>query len=146
MPWRRRECHQTELADMKSLFKKFLNSYEIQLHVLRRDLLTPSVDNIFSWNLEETIKREIIFLDVFWSNSRKTVFFTSAKRNSKEKNLILSIFIFNAVSIKLNLFQMVFSGSSHRVLFLMGQVEFSIYQCFTPIDAKFLEGLMQIQC
>ena len=84
----------------------------------------------------------LTILHVLWSNSGNLV---QAKRNSKVKILILSIF--DAVPVKLNLFQMVFSGSgSHRVLFLMGQVEFSIYQCFTPIDAKFLEGLMQIQC
>ena len=83
----------------------------------------------------------LTILHVLWSNSGNLV---QAKRNSKVKILILSIF--DAVPVKLNLFQMVFSGSgSHRVLFLMGQVEFSIYQCFTPIDAEFLEGLMQIQ-
>ena len=86
MPWGREECHQTELADMKSLFKKFLNSYEIQLHVLRRDLLTPTLDNIFCWNWEETIKREIIFCTSSDQIQEKfDSLLLQAKRNRKEE-------------------------------------------------------------
>ena len=82
---------------------------ETSLHPLRQHFLEME---------RKTIKKRLFFLGYlkhFAPSDQILETFTSSKLKETVKILILSIF--DAVPVKLNLFQMVFSGSSHRVLY-----------------------------